>query len=209
MTLSDFIAVVRSATLRGNALDAQIGPAIRRAVLFIESNYNMPYMRRKIDVAVAVDDTAVVLNDTTHQAGRLKSIERVRFNDGGDWYYLKQVDSWQLVSNEAEAPVAFELTSTLSAAGATEVTLTFDSAWAEAQTLEIWGFWRTEIDLTNPSSAGIWLINNAEDVLLARTMMNMAPVMRDPQVLGMYQQLWMEGQQTLIAAVDAMEQGAR
>lgn len=205
MTITEFLDVVRAATLRGNALDSQIGYAFRQAVGFIERNYNFPYMRSIITQSVT---TGVLL--TGDEAKYLKAIQRVRWQDSsGNWQSIVQIDPDQLVSDEGDNPSGYEYFETTDSTGAKTVTLTFDVAFEDATTVELLCYSYTEVDLGNPGNQGIWLINHAEDALLHRTMINLAPVLRDATVLQMYQQLWMESSKTLIGAADSLEQGAR
>ena len=205
MTITEFLAVVRNATLRGNALDQQAANAFVQAVEFIEQNYDLPYMRRVITQSCT--DSFVLTGD---DAAQLKSIEELRWFDADSRKYrMKQISPDQLVSREAGTPQGFEYFTETTTAGATTVTLEFDTTFEETTNVSLLGFFYTKVDLTAPSVQNIWLINRAQSALLARTMINLAPIMRDPGVMQMYQALWQESVGVLIAAVSSLEQGSR
>jgi hypothetical protein len=204
-TLADFYTLVNQSALRGTALDAQIPGATSRAIEFIERNYNLPYMRRTTTKSVTNE---LVIDGDDGQ--NLKSIQIVRWqDDDSNWRRIVQIDPDQLLSSDAEWAAGYEHFINTTTAGVTTHTLRFDAAFTEATDVEVM-FWKmTRIDLTNPSAADVWLVNNAQDTLLARTMVNLAPIMREPQLMQMYQQLYMEGVKTLVGSADALEQGNR
>lgn len=204
-TLADFQTVVRGAVRRGTSLDVEIGTATRRAIEFIEKNFNLPYMRKKLTQSVTSS-----ISITGDDGQYLKSVQFVRWQDSdGFWYWIRQIDPDQLVSNEGTTPSGYEHTIEADGLGALTHTLTFDAAFETATTVEVMIYRFTKVDLTNAGDSSIWLVNNAESALLARTMLNLAPIMREPQVMQMYQMLWQEEQKTLIGAADALEQGNR
>lgn len=204
-SISDFLSTVRDATLRGSALDGQAAQAFVRAVEFIEQNYNLPYMRRTIEQSCTSEFTL-----TGDDAALLKMVQELRwFDTDSIKYQIRQVDPDQLLSREEGTPQGYEHFSTLDTSGAATVTLTFDTAFEEATTVTLLGYFYTKIDLTAPATQSVWLINRAQSALLARTMINLAPIMRDPTVLQMYMGLWQESIGTLIGAVSAQEQGNR
>ena len=203
-TLSNFYTLVSQSVLRGTALDAQIPGAVSRAVEFIERNYNLPYMRHTLTKSVTNE---FVIDGDAGQ--NLKSIQIVRWQDQSAWRRIVQIDPDQLLSSDANWAAGYEHFVNTTTAGITTHTLRFDAAFAVATTVEVM-FWKmTQIDLANPSVADVWLVNNAQDTLLARTMVNLAPIMREPQLMQMYQQLYMEGIKTLVGSADALEQGNR
>jgi hypothetical protein len=204
-TLSDFFATVSDTALRGNALDGAIPGAVKRAIEFIERNYNLPYMR-KLETKTVTDE--IVIDGVLGQ--NLKSVQAVRWQDSDSvWQKIVQIDPDQLLSSDGLWPAGYEHLVETDSAGVTTHTLRFDSAFEEATEVEILAWQLTPIDLENPSVADVWLVNQAQDTLLARTMVNLAPVMREPQLMQMYQQLYMEGIKTLVGSTDALEQGNR
>jgi hypothetical protein len=204
-TLGEFQTIVRGAVRRGNSLDAEIATAAKRAVEFIEQNYNLPYMRKVLTDTVTDE---FVIDGTDGQT--LKSIQIVRWTDlGGVWRRIVQIDPDQLLSTGGEWPSGYEHIIASDTLGAVTHMLEFDAPFPEATEVEVLGFFKSVVNLTNPSDASIWLVNNAEGALLARTMINLAPIMREPQVMQMYNMLWQEEQKVLIGAADALEQGNR
>lgn len=203
-TFADFQTSVREAVRRGNSLDIEIASASKRAVEFIERNYNLPYMR-KVLTQNATDEVRITGEDGNY----LKSVQYVRWANPCGWQRIVQIDPDQLLSAEGLWPAGYEHLVENAGVGNTEHVLKFDAPFETATDVEILIFRFTRIDLTNPSDANIWLVNNAEGALLARTMINMAPIMREPQVMQMYQMLWQEEQKTLIHAAHELEQGNR
>jgi hypothetical protein len=204
-TLGEFQTIVRGAVRRGNSLDAEIATATKRAVEFIEQNYNLPYMRKVLTDTVTDE---FVIDGTDGQT--LKSIQIVRWEDSaGAWRRIVQIDPDQLLSTDGDHPSGYEHIISSDTLGVLTHTLEFDAPFTEATEVEVLGFFKTVVNLTNPSDASIWLVNNAEGALLARTMINLAPIMREPQVMQMYNMLWQEEQKVLIGAADALEQGNR
>jgi hypothetical protein len=203
-TFADFQTLVREAVRRGNSLDIEIASASKRAIEFIEKNYNLPYMRRVLTQTVtneAVIDGA--------DGNLLKSVQYVRWQNPCGWQRIVQIDPDQLLSAEGLWPAGYEHLISSDGVGNTTHTLRFDASFAEPTEVEILIYRYSSIDLTNPSDADLWLVNKAEGALLARAMINIAPIMREPQVFQMYQQLWQEEQKTLQHAVHELEQGNR
>lgn len=207
MMISEFLAIVRGATLRGTALDTQAGNAFKQAVRFIERNYSLPYMRRLVTVSGVT--SAITL--TAADAAQLKSIQRVRwFDSDSQERQIVQIDPDQLVSREpGNDPAGYEFFTSTSALGVVTTTLTLDVPFETATDVEILAYFYSTVDLTLPSDQSLWLLEHATDAVLSRTMINLAPIMRDPTVLQMYQALWQENIGTLIGAVSEAEQGAR
>lgn len=203
-TLSDFFQVVNGAVLRGNALDNQIPHATRRAIQFLEQNYNFRYMRRLITKNV----TSEVLLDGD-EGLLLKKVEFVRWDNCGAWQWIRQVDPDQVVSNEGLWPSGYLHFTETQSGGGLHQRLVFDAPFEAATDVELACYFFTKVDLLNPSDDTIWLVNNAENVLLARTMINLAPIMREPQIMQMYMTLFEAEIKTLVGADDALEQGNR
>jgi hypothetical protein len=204
-TFADFQAIVRAAVRRGDSLNVEIASAAKRAIEFIEKNYNLPYMRRVLEQTVT--NEAVI---SGADGNLLKSVQYVRWIDScGTWHRIVQIDPDQLVSNNGVVASGYEHLIESDGVGNITHRLVFDAAFATPTDVEILIYRYSRIDLTNPSDADLWLVNNAEGALLARTMINLAPIMREPQVFQMYQQLWQEEQNTLQYAVHELEQGNR
>ena len=204
-TLSAFYTTVSQAALRGAALDAQIPGAVSRAVEFIERNYNLPYMRRTLTQSVVGE---VLISGT--DGNTLKSVQIVRWQDSDSrWRRIVQIDPDQLLSSDALQPAGYEHFIESDNGGNQTHRLRFDAAFQAATNVEVmfWAFSR--LDLANPSAANIWLVNNAQDALLARTMYNLAPIMREPQLMQMYSMQFAEAVKTLTGSLHELEQGNR
>ena len=197
---------MRGNTLRGNALDAQAARAFVRAVEFIEQNYSLPYMRRRLVPQACTTKYTL----TGADAERLKSVEELRYFDGdGAKHRIQQVSPDEIVSNRQGISRGFEQFSSTDGGGVMTVELIFDAPFSPAQDVELQGFFYSTVDLSAPGDQSLWLINRAQSALMARTMINLAPVMRDTTVLQMYQALWQESIGALIGAVSEGEQAGR
>ncbi len=205
MTITEFLAVVRNATLRGTALDTQAASAFRQAIRFIERNYDLPYMRRIITA-----DCTSEFSLTGTDARLLKTIQQLRWFDSDALRKsIVQIDPYELKSRETGVPAGYEYFTETASDGSVTITLLFDTEFEETTEVELLGYFYSNIDLTSPGNSSLWLVENAEDAVLARTMINLAPIMRDSAVLQMYQALWQESIGTLIGAVSSLEQSAR
>lgn len=206
MNITEFLSDVRLATLRGTSLDAQAARAFVNAVRFIEQNYDLPYMRREVTESCT---SAFVL--TGVNAATLKTVQELRWFDGdGVKNRIHQIDPDQLVSRTLDDGArGYEFFTARDGGGNVTTTLQFDAAFTEATDVTLLGYFYSVVDLTAPSEQDNWLINNAHELVLARTMIGLAPIMRDPIVLQMYQQSWQENVGVLIGAASSLEQGSR
>lgn len=205
MNITEFLDMVNRSVRRGDSLNTEIATAFVSAVRFIERNWNFHYMRRTLTQTVT-DSVSITGTD----AATLKSIQQVRWqDDSGVWYPIVQVDPDQIVSDVANFPEGYLYSESTDDTGAKTITLTFDAPFAEATEVEVIAHFFTQIDLNSPGNSGIWLLNHAEDAVLHRTMINMAPIMRDMQLLQMYNLMWQESQKTLMGMAAELEQGNR
>lgn len=207
-TVQEFFSTIRGVVRRGTALDSELPRVFRQSLRFIEQNYSLPYMRRRLYVTVAVDDEDLLISGS--DGNMLKSIKMVRYQSSdGEFHRVKQVEPGDISSTDSDGnPIGYELYSEPQADGTQAWRLRFDTSWKEAVTLEI--VLHVFTDWSGDEMAGnIWLLNHAEQALLARCMLNLAPIMRDVAVMQMYQQLWLEGVGVMIAAASELEQDNR
>lgn len=206
MLVSDFFTTVSGAIRRGTALDAEIPGAFRQALQFIEQNYALPYMWKKSTLSVAAATREFVWSGT--DANSLRNIRNIRWlNTIGEWNHLKQVDELDFRSTEG-TPEGYIMMTEMDTGGVQSRRFEMDAAFDEATSLTISAYHFTRWN-GDQAVGNIWLINNAESAIMARTMINLSPHLRDPQVMQMYQALWAESLIVLRAAAAAEEEANR
>lgn len=206
-TVAEFYDELRAVVRRGNTLDSSFPHALRAELGFIEQNTNLTYMKYEQTLVVPDGATSVLLTSPSNK--RLKTIISVRWMDeNGEWNYLKQVDPTDLASDEGTIPVAFVLTPEFTASGVNRWRMTFDCPFVEGQTLTIHSYQYTVWD-GSETTADLWPLENARTLVLARAMVYLAPIMRDNQILQMYNQFWLENITALVQGDMEREQGTR
>lgn len=202
VTVGDFYTTLRNAHGRGNEFDSVQDGVTRRAVRLIEQNYTLSYMRRFVSFQLQANTRAVP------QPDRVKEIEfiRVKLGDSksNDYRYLhyvhpKMIEEKGIGSDDDRVPLAFWLDS--------DQYIWFDGAPSSDENLEMYYTQYSEWP-TNTSETH-WLLNNAEEVLLAQTMIGMAPFLRDPEVVQLWTQQRDLAMKTLLLAEDEREYHGR
>jgi len=174
MDLQTFHSEVSKAIARGTAYDARIPAYGRMAARYIERNYTFQYMNvmSTFDIdADAVEPRLITLP----QRMKKDTLIRIVLSDGS-YQALQKIDPQQQHDLITEVPSGYFLSGD-------------DRIWL-AQTpqedypAEIFytrfTTWPTAADGTN------WLLTNAEDVLIAQTMVYMAPLLRDPDAATLW-----------------------
>ena len=173
-SLSEFHTLVSDALGRGMSLDAVIPRRVQMTARWLERNYTFQYMRqlRLLDVDSAADDPHIVsLHDL-----EIKKIEtlRVRTTDEDGSYLfsppLLQTKPADRSSRPFGQPESYWLNGVSS--------LVFNSVPDEDLTIEghfvLFTKWGTATNWTH------WLLDNATQLLLCRTLMALMPRTRDP-----------------------------
>lgn len=202
MTVEEFLAELRRTAKRGTALDADLPDAFRDAIRFLEANYNWHYMRQTKTIDVTSGQSSLALDDEAPY--RLKSIQKLGVvQTSNEWYYLKQVDPGDFSTTEGSRPAGFIMSK-----NPTGWTLEFDTAWAEDVTLQYWGYYYT-VPSGALSQEGFWLLENQPALVKAKAMTYLGASMRDPQLVAMYNEMWMAEIATMVQADGEIVQGAR
>jgi hypothetical protein len=168
MDLQTLHSEISKAIARGTAYDARIPAYAKMAARYIERNYTFQYMN--IFATFEVDADAVEPRLITLPARMKKDIFVRLVLDEGEYQPLQKIDPQQQHTLVTEVPTGYFLSGD-------------DRIWL-AQTPEEdydgeifytrFTTWPTAPDATN------WLLNYADDVLIAQTMVFMAPLLRDP-----------------------------
>jgi len=194
--LSTIHTDVKAAIARGTAWDSQIPGWVRRAARWIERNNDLPYM--KIYASFAIDADAPEPRLITLPT-ELKSFGDDGFvrivNADGTFSYLSNLAPQTQKEILVEPPQFFWLS------GHNEIWL--NSTPEEDLSCEIYyvrySTWPTLDTATH------WLIDNAEDLLIAQTMVMMAPSLRDISVLQLWKGLRDEALATVVRSGTDMQ----
>lgn len=189
--------IVSAEISRGTALDASIGDRVNWAIRWLERNYNMQYMHRYVTFTLAANSRSV----SFPSGGTPKRIEFIRQvkSDNTIIEYPK-VDP-QDVTELTVDPTGWWLDGT--------EFLWFDRATSGALALELeMLYWQFSADLVADADAH-WLLDNAEDLMVAQTMLFMARLAKQDAWIASYKNMRDEGLQTLISAEAELDAGAR
>lgn len=207
MLVSTFFSQVSSVIRRGTTLDADIPAAFAGALQFIEQNYSLAYMRRVSTLAVSPLVRSFTWSGLN--AASLKSIHQIRWlDDDSRWNRLIKVEELDFVDTSGPIPSGYIVNKEIAMDGTESQVFEMDSYFSEATELNITAYHFTKWT-GDTAAANIWLLNNAQQLMLARTMINIAPIMRDGDLLSMYQASWQEHVATLIQWQDEEEQANR
>lgn len=175
-TLGEFHARVALNANKGNSLNAVIPSTVALAADFLEKNYNFEYMKL---TGSFTQSTATKALPTGFK--RMVFLRQVLGSDYPYGYrYLKAVDPSQIFRKDGSAPTAYWIS------GGT--LLNFDNVPPEALDYE-WAYyarttWPTDVE-EEP-----WLVNNAAGLLLAQSMLFLAPVAREPDWFTTYGEMF-------------------
>lgn len=176
MNLGDFTQLVRDNIKRGSAYDSIIPFGVASAALYLETNYSFKYMERFVSFSLSPDGD--VPRALAQPSPHIKSIAFMRVVlDDGSFRGLSQIDPQQVSKVETAAPTAYWLD------GAQYIW--FDNTPDQLYTLEMsfsdYTPWPTD------ASATPWLLAYAAPLMLAQTMLELAPTLRTaPELVAMY-----------------------
>lgn len=179
-TLGEFHTLVSDALGRGTSLDSVIPKRTEMAARWIERNYTFQYMRSWL--SLSVDSAATNPHIVSLYDLELKSLELVRRRTtGADGTILFSRPLRKLRPADRESrPVGQPESYWLNGVSS----IVFNSTPGEDMTFEChfqqftkWG---------SGSSWTHWLLDNATQLLLCRTLMTMAIRSRDPKLYDMY-----------------------
>ena len=195
MNLGELHTLVSASLRRGTALDAHIPGAVRRAARWIERNYSLKYMEEHFlfDIDASATNPRLITLPSA-----VKKIEFFRWKDtDGDYHNMTQVAAQDFPDNEETDPVSFWME------GDRRLYLgeTPEDDIDGAEILFIrYTSWPTD------DAAEHWLIDNAEDLLLAQSAMNMLPFTRDYDSAPLWKNARDEAVRTLLIADEELRQ---
>ena len=180
-TLGEFHTLVSDALGRGTSLDSVVPKRVAWAARWLERNYTFQYMRQwkefEIDVSEAEYPYIISLYDL-----ELKEIELIRrrqLDDDGDVVFgrpLRKEHPGARESRPAGVPESYWLNglSSIILNSVPDEDMTFE---AHIVSFTKWG---------SASAWTHWLLDNATQLLLCRTLMVMVPRTRDPKLWQTY-----------------------
>lgn len=193
--LNTFHDLVSGVVNRGTRYNSNIIVATRQAVRWIERKQTLKFMDKFSTFSLSVDQA-----DLTFASSRIKRVYFIRFPIGGDFHYLNgQRSPKGFTSGQAGRPSEYwweRGTQRLVFSIPVDTAYDAEVMWAEYTT------WPTD---TSPDFTSVfehWLLDNAEDLLMAQTMLFMVPTLKDPLVRQFWQPIRDEGLKTIEIAED-------
>lgn len=195
MNLGDFKSQINGNIRRGTSLDARIPTFIRQAARWIERNKTLQYM--KVLATISIDpDTNDAPRFIELTGTLIKSVIFFRWiDDEGTYLYLRNWDPAKFTALESGTPRYYWLD------GVSRIVLTTTPDEVLSGELQVSRYtsWPTNNDATH------WLLDNAEDVLEAQTMIQFAKYVRDAELQQHWRAIRDEGLVTLYAAEQEFE----
>lgn len=187
MVLSELHSEISRAIARGTSWDAVIPTYARRGCRFIERNFTLQYM--KVFLEFTIDAEAANPRRVSLPSG-IKKEEFIRLlNDDASYAYMEKIAPQQVTSLVTEQPRAYWLS------GTDEIWLSSipDKDYNAEIYCAVYSTWPTLDAGTH------WLLENAEDVILASSVLQIAPAIRlDEKSAGLFGDMLKAGLKTLI-----------
>lgn len=208
-TKDDFRGLIRTIVNRGTVADATIDAATMQAVSFIENNWNLRYMYFKERYTVSLSFFLLTQTYKRLDVLRVPDLNNGGTIDLGPWINLRQVDEDELASiAETVVPTAFYTYSYPDVTGAKQaIQLNVIDGFATFD-LDLFGYRKTVWANVAPPSTH-WLLENAIDWLIAKTMTIMAGYIRQPEILAYWQGQEQVALPALLNADNEYKQGSR
>lgn len=194
-TFAEFKATISEEISRGTSLDSKIAKRVNMAIRWAERRYNMQYMHRFVTFTLGAGDRSI----STPTSGVPKRIEFMRIvNSDNEFTYVPKVDPANVISIGTEIhgfwQDAYEF-------------FWFDGAPTEDTNFEMLYFEYAAILVADGDTH--WLIDNAEDFMIAQVMKYMSTVGNTAQWQIDYKEMLDTGLQTLDQAEYDIWQGAQ
>lgn len=193
--LSTFKATIRDIANRGTTLDGYLPTAIKNAGDFLEKNYTFHYMTRFRTFNIDADASNPRFIDLP--TTRLKRIDFIRYaDDDGLYNIIEKAKPQDFDEIEDGAPTHYWLD------GNRSIVLN-NTPDEDIDGVEI-GFveftsWPTNDD------AEPWLLANAEPVMIAGTMLELAPYMKGEDITAQWQPQFDRHNRALLLSMDEMD----
>ena len=173
----------------GTRYDAQIPAKLRQAVRKFERKLDFPYMREFVGIEVSAGDTTVDLIDFAPiDIVLLKKILFWRLEDSyGQFSYIKSVEpqDFRSVDDLGIPPSSYFINYPEELVYVDrEFNETYEAEKSRALVVSF-----TDPDTLVAGLASHWLFDNAEQAIIAQTILNLGPTMREPEMMVTYGKL--------------------
>jgi hypothetical protein len=194
--LGDFHTLVVDEMNKGSVHTSRVPQRTLMAAQVIERNRTFKHMERFVEFTQPAAQRAFPFPST-----RVKKFEFLRFaGTDGDFNYLVHVDPSQIENNLTGSPVGFWMDGK-------------DYIWFDVEPDEAIDFEMSFVEYSNwllsDNNYTNWLLDNGTDLLLAQTMIYMAPIAREPGWIELYKDMRERGERTLYLADEELRQSMR
>lgn len=174
MTLTELHAQISATLNKRDIFDAVIPNYVAQAAMWLERNYTFKYMERFVEFTLDPDVDNPRTITLPQEAKKIHFIRRLA--DDGSFYYPKLVDPSEVTSSTTAAPAGYWLDGTCF--------IWFDNTPAEAYSMEMrydaFTVWPTDY------AEEPWLAKYGPDFLIAQTMIQFGPRIRDKGLIEEY-----------------------
>ena len=167
---------VREAAARGSTLDNIIPSVVRRAHVWLERNYTFAYMKQLMSVVLPEDARCMPLPPRVKEIYWLRTSPKATGKED-KLRYLVRVDPIEISSASLGIPSGWWLDS--------NEYIFFDAQPGEDVPLQMYFSRYTAYPSDNTEKT--WLTDNAEELLIAQSMLHLAPFMRDETLVQFWQ----------------------
>jgi len=168
-TLSDFYALISAEVNKGTRFDATIPQKVKQAVQFFERNYSFAYMEASLEYTISATANPARRADLPSRF-KLPIWHRYK-KDDGSLIYLSQVSGEDVSKHEDKAPTGYWIEG--------RSYIWFDNQTDEDLSAEFYHYAFSDYTSWSPATENLWLIDNAEALVIAQTMVYLAPTARE------------------------------
>lgn len=186
MALSDIVSEVDLIIARGDLYDTDIKAEIWRAHRHYEREYNLKHMHTLAKTESIVADTRSYSWSFSEEVKAVRGFWRT--DDDGNKIELPVIPEFRVYASEEAYPTGVVLDG--------RTGFRFDNTPSQAFTLETELFLYTTRDDSDEATS--WLIENADDLLIARAVMRLAAKDADPELFAIQSSVERELRETLI-----------
>jgi hypothetical protein len=182
MNVGEFKTMLRDSHKRGTSLDSQLNNFLRRASRWIEQNYSLFYMRRRIHLTSTAGEDTIILPTSI----AIKSIALLRYrNADGTLGKINKIDmedeDW-VPGQTAYGIPSSTIPSAFSLNGSEE--LIFNARFSNSVDLE--GIMIRYTDWPQDDDKTHWLLNNAEGLMLRQSMIEVSTYTRNADAYAVF-----------------------
>lgn len=187
---------VKAAAARGGSLSSIIPGVVRRAHEWLELNYTFHYMKRFVSFTLSKGYSSAPLPSRVKEFYWIRTAPS-RSKDAEDLKYLVRISPEEIDSIERGTPGGFWVDGL--------DFIRFDKETDKDKSLEMYHSQFT--DWNNVSST--WLTENAEELVLAQSMIGLAPYMREANLVELWKPQRDAALQAVLRQQEEYEYGGR